>query len=98
MAKIFSDIEKIQRNINELNKAINVYSEQEKQLQNIINELSGVWNSDAGEAFVQNLSRKKRLLELNREIMEDIVKVTEKRYRLLMKIYSMFRGRGNGGF
>ena len=86
MAKIFSDIEKIQRNINELNKAINVYSEQEKQLQNIINELSGVWNSDAGEAFVQNLSRKKRLLELNREIMEDIVKVTEKRYRLLMKI------------
>lgn len=98
MAKIFSDIEKIQRNINELNKAINVYSEQEKQLQNIINELSGVWNSDAGEAFVQNLSRKKRLLELNREIMEDIVKVTEKRYRLLMKIYSMFRGSGNGGF
>ena len=99
MANIFSDLEKIHSNISELKQAIAVYKSQEKELQNIINDLSGSWDSEAGQKFVNDLCYQKIILQRSREVMESVVKVTERRYGIFLSLLDKANSNGtNGGF
>ena len=98
MASIFSDILKMKNNIDELNKAIEVYSQQLHELQMIISELESVWVSEAGQAFINDLRNKCKILELNIKVLNRIVVVVQKRKGLLLGLVENSHGNGHGGF
>ena len=98
MASIFTDILEMKKNIEKLQKAIDVYEQQLLDLQTIISKLEGVWVSEAGQAFINDLRNKCKILELNIKILNRIVNVVQERKKLLLGLVENYHGNGHGGF
>ena len=85
MASIKTRVEDLKKGISQLKKTREEYNSQIAELDNLKSELEGVWTSPAATKFIDSIRFRKRILELNIEIIDDILEAAQNRIELIQR-------------